>query len=110
MKSNLKWFLIITTITSYLKTTSKIQEKGSLKSKVSSNSSFVLSNFLCIARNLEKKNKQTNHFFPRDKNTTTLYIQGYILWFSYAFKGCSNSMSKIPYIHPMIVVGTVVMH
>ena len=58
MKSNLKRFFKITTITSYIKITSKIQEKGpfveSLKGKVISNSSFTLSNFLYTARNLEK--------------------------------------------------------
>ena len=56
MKSNLKWFFKITTITSYLKITSKIHEKSPLESliaKVISNSSFQLSNFLCVARNLD---------------------------------------------------------
>ena len=38
----------------------------SLKGKVISNSSFTLSNFLCVARNLEKK---TNHFFLEAKMT-----------------------------------------
>ena len=57
------------------------------KGKVISNSSFTPSNFLCVARNLEKKNRP---FVPSDKNyqicTTALYIRGSILWFSYAFK------------------------
>ena len=70
----------------------------------------MLSNFLCVARNLEKKTP----FVPRDKNdqicTTTLYIHDYILWFSYAFKVCSKSVSEIRYIHPVIVVGAVIMH
>ena len=76
MKSNLKWFFKITTIASYLKLTSTIQEKGPFgksQSKVIYNSSFTLSNFLCIARNLERKNKA---FVPRDKNDqicTTAY-------------------------------------
>ena len=47
----------------------------------------MLSNFLCVARNVEKKNEP---FVPRDKNdricTMALYIHSYILWFSYAFK------------------------
>ena len=66
----------------------------SLKGKVSSNSSFTLSN-LCVARNLEK-NKQ---FVPRGKNdqicTTPLYIHCYILWRSFAFKVCSKSAPEI---------------
>ena len=73
MKSNLKLFLKITTITSYLKITSKIQEKGSLKGKVSSNSSFILSNFLCVARNLEKKTNKRTIFFLETK-ILQLYI------------------------------------
>ena len=68
MKSNFKWFFKITTITSYVKITWKIKKNGpleSLKGKVISNSSFTLSNFLCVARNLGKKNEP---FVPRDKN------------------------------------------
>ena len=46
----------------------------SLKGKVISNSSFTLSNFLCVARNLEKKKS----FLLRGKNdqicTTALYV------------------------------------
>ena len=68
MKSNLKWFFKITTIISYLKITSKILKKGlleNLKGKVISNSSLTLSNFLCVARNLEIK----NHLFLETKMT-----------------------------------------
>ena len=64
--------------------TSKIQEKAPsgksqrLKGKVISNSSFMLSNFLYVAVNLEKK-----PFVPRDKNdqicTTALYVHSYNL-------------------------------
>ena len=83
----------------------------SLKSKVISNSSFTLGSFLCVARNLERKNKP---FVPQDKNdqtcTTSLYIHSYILWFAYAFKVCSKSVSEIRYIHPMIVVGAMITH
>ena len=71
----------------------------SLKGKVISNFSFTLSNFLCVARNLEK-NKP---FIPRDKNdqicTTALYIHSYILWFLSAFNN-----------HPVLVVGAMIMH
>ena len=71
----------------------------------------MLSNLLCVARNLEKQNKP---FVPRDKNNqicaTALYIYGYILWFSYAFKVCSKSESEIWYICPVIVVAAVIMH
>ena len=72
MKSNLKWFFKITTITSYLKVTSKIPEKGpleSLKGKVISNSSFTLSNFLWVARNIEKKKRKKNDLFLVTKMT-----------------------------------------
>ena len=69
----------------------------------------MLSNFLCVARNLEKKT-----FVPRDKNdqicTTALYKHGYILWVSYAFKVCSKSVPEIRYIWPVIVVGAVITH
>ena len=79
----------------------------SLKGKVVSNSSFTLSNFLCVARNLEEKK-----IVPRDKNdqiyTTALYIHSYILWFSYAFRVCSMSVSEICNIRPVSVVGAVV--
>ena len=72
----------------------------SLKDKVISNSSFSLSNFVCVARNL-LKNKA---FVPRDKNDqvcpTALYIHGDILWFWYGFKVCSNSVSEIRHIRP----------
>ena len=77
MKSNLKWFFKITTIISYLKITSKFKEKGpleSLKGKVISNSSFMPSNFLCVAINLEKK---TNHLFLETK-ITKYVLQLYI--------------------------------
>ena len=111
MKSNLKWFFKITTITSYLKITSKFKKKGpleSLKGKVISNSSFTLRNFLCVARNLERK---TNHLFMETKMikyVLRLYIYGYILWFSYAFKVCSKSVSEIQYIRPVIFVGAAI--
>ena len=63
------------------------------------------------SQKIRKKNKL---FVPRDKNdqicTTALYISGYILWFSYAFKVFSKSVSKIPYTRPVVVVGAVVMH
>ena len=85
MKIKLKGFFKITTITSYLRVTSKVALFGSLKGKVISNSSFTLTN-LCVARNLEKKKP----FVPRDKNdqtcNTALYIHGYILWFRYPLK------------------------
>ena len=35
---------------------------------------------------------------------------GCILWFSYAFKICSKSVSEIGYIYPVIVDGAVIMH
>ena len=99
IKSNVKWFFKITTITNYLKITSKIQEKDlleSLKGKIISSSSFKLSIVLHAARNIEKKKKP---FFPGDKNdqrcTTALYIHSYILWFSYAFRVFSESLSEI---------------
>ena len=61
-----------------------------------------------------KFRKKSKQFVPRDKNdqicTTALYIHGYILWFSYAFKVCSKSVFEIWYIHPAIVVGAVIMH
>ena len=38
-----------------------------------------------------------------------IYIHDYILWFSYAFKVCSKSVSEIQYIRPVIVVGAVIM-
>ena len=114
MKSNLKRLFKITTITSHLKITSKIQKKGTLenlKGKVISNPSFTLSNFLCVATNLEKTNKP---FVPRDKNDqicpTALYVHGYILWFSYAFKVCSKSMSEIRYILLVVVVRAAITH
>ena len=37
-------------------------------------------------------------------------MHGYILWFSYAFKVCSKSVSEIRYIPPVIVVGGVMTH
>ena len=42
------------------------------------------------------------------KYVLRLYIYGYILWFSYAFKVCSKSVSEIQYIRPVIVVGAVI--
>ena len=70
-----------------------------LKGKVISNSSFMLSKFLCVARNLLKK--QT--FVPKDKNdqicTTALYIHSYILWLLSAFNN-----------PPVLVVGAMIMH
>ena len=61
-----------------------------------------------------KFRKKSKKFVPRDKNdqicTTALYIHGYILWFSYAFKVCSKSVFEIWYIHPVIVVGAVITH
>ena len=39
-----------------------------------------------------------------------LYLHGYILWLSYAFKVCSKSVSEIQYIHPVAVVGAVITH
>ena len=69
----------------------------------------MLHNFLSLARNLKKKT-----FILRDKNdqicTTALYIDSHILWFLYAFKVCSKSVSEIQYICPVIVVGDVIMH
>ena len=44
------------------------------------------------------------------KYVLQLYINGYILWFSYAFKVCSKSVSEIRYIPPVIVVGGVMTH
>ena len=80
----------------------------SLKGKTISNSSFMLSNFFSVARNLERKKT----FVPRNKNdqicTTALYIHSYILWFSYAFKVCSKSVSEIQYIRPVIFVGAAI--
>ena len=35
---------------------------------------------------------------------------GFILWFSYAFKVCSKSVPEIWYIPPVIVVGAAIMH
>ena len=71
----------------------------------------MLSKVLCVARKLGEKNKP---FVPRDKNdqvcTTVLYIQGYILWSSYAFKVCPKSVSEIQYICPVIIVGAVIIH
>ena len=56
-----------------------------------------------------EKNKP---FVPRDKNdqicTTALYIHGYILGFSYAFKVCSKSVSEIWCTDLVIVVGAVI--
>ena len=82
----------------------------SLKGKGISDSSSTLSNFLCVAKNLEKKKP----FVPRDKNdqiyTTALYIHRYILWFSYAFRVCSKSVSAIRYIRPVTVVGAAITH
>ena len=53
-------------------------------------------------------------FVPRDKNdqicTMVLYTYGNILWFSYAFKVCSTSVSEIQYIHPVVVFGVVITH
>ena len=70
----------------------------------------MLSNSFCVARNLEKK--QT--ICSWDKNdqicTTALYIHGYMLWFSNAFKVCSLSVPEIQYISAVIVVGAVIMH
>ena len=37
-------------------------------------------------------------------------MRGYILWFSYAFKVCSKSVSEIRYIRPVIVVRAVMTH
>ena len=58
-----------------------------------------------------KKNEPS---VPRDRNnqicTTALYIHDYILWFSYAFKVCSKSVSEIQCIHPVIVVEAVITH
>ena len=60
------------------------------------------------------RKKTAKIFVPRDKKdqicTTALYIHGYILWFSYAFKVCSKSVSEIRYIRPVIVVGAVITH
>ena len=72
MKIKLKGFFKITTITSYLRVTSKVALFGSLKGKVISNSSFTLTN-LCVVRNLEKK----NHLFLETKMTKHV-IQLYI--------------------------------
>ena len=62
----------------------------------------------------QKFRKKNKPFVPRDKNdqicTTVLYIHSYILWFSYAFKVCSKSVSEIQCIHPVIVVGPVITH
>ena len=44
------------------------------------------------------------------KHVLQIYIHGYILWFSYAFKVCSKSVSEIQYIRPVIVVGAVITH
>ena len=61
-----------------------------------------------------QKFKKKNPFLPRDKNdqicTTALHIHDYNLWFSYAFRVCSKSMSEIWYNHPLIVVGAVITH
>ena len=52
-----------------------------------------------------KKKKEKKRFVPSDKNdqicTTALYMRGYILWFSYAFKVCSKSVSEIRYMMMM---------
>ena len=62
----------------------------------------------------QKFRKRYKPVVLRDKNdqicTTDLYIHSYILWFSYAFKVCSKSMSEIQYIHPVIVAGAVILH
>ena len=62
----------------------------------------------------QKFRKKNKPIVLRDKNnqiyTTALYIPGYILWFSYAFKVWSKSLSEIQYICPVIVVGAVIMH
>ena len=66
---------------------------------------------MCSQKFRKKKDKP---FVPRDKNdlicTAALYIYGYILWFSYAFKVCSKSVSEIRYILPVVVVGAVITH
>ena len=78
MKIKLKGFFKITTITSYLRVTSKIALFGSLKGKVISNSSFTLTK-LCVARNLEKKKpfvpwtKMTKHIIQLYIYTATFY-------------------------------------
>ena len=62
----------------------------------------------------QKFRKKKKAFVPRDKNdqisTRVLYIHGYILWFSYALKVCSKSVSEIWYICPVIVVGVVIFY
>ena len=64
---------------------------------------------MCSQKFIEKKT-----FIPRDKNaqicTTALYMHGYILCFSYAFKVCSKSVSEILYTHPVIVDRAVITH
>ena len=58
--------------------------------------------------------KNNKPLVPRCKNdqicAKTLYIHSFILWFLYAFKVCSKSVFEIQYIHPVIVVGTVILH
>ena len=83
----------------------------SLKCKVISNSSFTLSfssfNFLCVARNLEKKNKT---FVHTDKYVTTALATWLRFMVFNALKYCSKLVSEIRYIHPVIVVAPVIRH
>ena len=108
MKSNLKWFFKITTIISYLKITPKFKKKGLLESdkgKVISNSSFMLSNFLCVARNLEKKN-----LFLETKMTKYL-LQFIYTGLHFMVFICFQSVLKVIemwYIRLVIVVGAVI--
>ena len=59
----------------------------------------------------QKFRKKSKPFVSRDKNDQTcaaaLYINSYILWFSYVSKVCSKSVSGIQYIRAVIVVGAV---
>ena len=107
IKSNVKWFFKITTITNYLKITSKIQEKDlleSLKGKIISSSSFKLSIVLHAARNIEKK-KET--IFSWGQKWSEMYYSFIYTQLHFMVFICFQSFFRVIVRNlPVIVVGT----
>ena len=112
MKSNLIWFFKTTTITSYLKITSKIQEKGPIESLKGSylQFQFHIKQFPMCSQKIRKTTKHLLWEKKVTKYIVQLYTYSATFYGFHVFKFFSKSVSQIQYILPLIVVEAVIMH